>query len=127
MQLQLSGTGNYHLELAITIMHRVNQGRTRKLMHRSGLNLPLPSKTGQEHRTPYRTTKTHINPATSMQQQLQLSGTGNNHLDLAKKNQVASKSKQSSKHRSTGQTRTYRCRLEQARRIQHLREPSKAI
>ena len=85
MQLQLSGTGNYHLELAITIMHRVNQGRTQKLIHRSGLNLPLPSKTGQEHQTPYRTTKTHINPATSMQQQLQLSGTGNNHLDLAKK------------------------------------------
>ena len=67
--------------MAITNLHNVNQGKTRKLIHRSGQNLPLPSQTGQEHRTPYRTIKTHINPATSMQQQLQLSGTGNNHLD----------------------------------------------
>ena len=43
MQLQLTGTGNNHLELAITIMHHLNQGRTRKLIHRSGQNLPLPS------------------------------------------------------------------------------------
>ena len=85
MQLQLSGTGNYHLELAITIMHRANQGRTRKLIHGSGQNLPLTSRTDQKHPTSYRTIKSKINPATSMQQQLQLSGTGNNHLDLAKK------------------------------------------
>ena len=84
MQVQLSGTGNNHLELAITIMHHLNQGRTRKLIHRSGQNLPLPSKRGQKHPTPYRTIKTHINPATSSQMQLQLPGTCNNHLDLTK-------------------------------------------
>ena len=84
VQLILSGTDNNNQELAITIMHHVNQGRTRKLIYRSGQNLPLTSKTGQEHRTPYRTIENHINPATSMQQQLQLSGTGNSHLDLAK-------------------------------------------
>ena len=60
-----------------------------------------------------------------MQQQLQLSGAESNNLDLAY--QVASKSKQSSKHRSTGQTRTYHCHLEQARSIGNRREPSKAI
>ena len=43
MQLQLYGTGNNYLELAITIMHHLNQGRTRKLIQRSGQNLPLPS------------------------------------------------------------------------------------
>ena len=31
MQLQLSVTGNNYLELAITIMEHLNQGRTRKL------------------------------------------------------------------------------------------------
>ena len=31
MQLQLSGTGNNHLELAITIMQHLNQGRTAKI------------------------------------------------------------------------------------------------
>ena len=65
-------------------MHRVNQGRTRKKNQGSGQNLPLISRTGQKHRTSYRTIKTHINPATFMQQQQQLSRTGNNHLDLAK-------------------------------------------
>ena len=30
MQLQLSGTGNNHQELAITIMAHLNQGRTPK-------------------------------------------------------------------------------------------------
>ena len=43
MQLQLSGTDNNNQELAITIMLNVNQGRTRKLIHRSGQKLPLPS------------------------------------------------------------------------------------
>ena len=31
MQLQLSGTGNNHLELAITIMQHLKQGRTPKI------------------------------------------------------------------------------------------------
>ena len=31
MQLQLSGTCNNHLELAITILQHLNQGRTSKL------------------------------------------------------------------------------------------------
>ena len=31
MQLQLSGTGNNHLELAITIMQHLNKGRTPKI------------------------------------------------------------------------------------------------
>ena len=31
MQLQLSGTGNNHLELAITIMQHLNKGRTSKI------------------------------------------------------------------------------------------------
>ena len=84
MQLQLSGTGNKHQELAITIMQHLNKGRTRRLIQRSGQNLPLPSKRGQKHPTPYRTIKTHINPATSLQMQLQLPGTCNNHLDLTK-------------------------------------------
>ena len=83
MQLQLAGTGNYHLELAITIMHRVNQGRTQKLIHRSGLNLQLPSKTGKNHPIPYRTIKGHIYSDNTMEMQLQLSGTGNNYLELA--------------------------------------------
>ena len=83
MQLQLSGNDNYHLELAITIMHRVNQGRTRKLIHGSGQNLQLPSKTGKNHPIPYRTIESHIYSDNTMQMQLQLSGTGNNYLELA--------------------------------------------
>ena len=31
MQLKLSGTGNNHLGLAITIMEHLNQSRTRKI------------------------------------------------------------------------------------------------
>ena len=31
MQLKLTGTGNNHLELAITIMQKLNQGRTPKI------------------------------------------------------------------------------------------------
>ena len=31
MQLKLSGTGNNHLELAITIIQHLNQSRTRKI------------------------------------------------------------------------------------------------
>ena len=52
MQLQLSGTGNNHQELAITIMHHLNQGRTRELIHRSDQNLPLPSRAGTKQQTP---------------------------------------------------------------------------
>ena len=120
MQLQLSGTGNYHLELAITIMHRVNQGRTRKLIHGSGQNVQLPSKTGKNHPIPYRTIKSHIYPDNTMQMQLQLSRTSHNH-------HAASKSMQNSKNQSTGQTRTYHCRLEHARSIKHREKPSRAI
>ena len=31
MQLKLSGTGNNHLDLAITIIQHLNQSRTRKI------------------------------------------------------------------------------------------------
>ena len=52
-------------------------------MDRSSQNLPILSGTGQKQPTPYRTFKSHVEPATSIQQQLQLSSTGRNHLELA--------------------------------------------
>ena len=69
--------------MAITILQHLNQEELEKSVHRSGKNLPLPSRTGQTHQTPNRSIKIHINPATTMHKQLQLSGTGNNHFELA--------------------------------------------
>ena len=69
MQLQLSGTGNNLLELAIIIMQNLKQRRTQKLIHRSSQNTPLPPRTDQTHQTPKRTIKSHIKPATIIQRQ----------------------------------------------------------
>ena len=47
----------------------------------SGQNLPLPSKRCHQHQKPYRTIKSHITPATTMQKLLQLSSNGKIHLE----------------------------------------------
>ena len=57
----LSNTGHHNHAASKTIAELV------KLIHRLGQNLPLPSKTDQTHKTPNRTIKSHIKPATTMQ------------------------------------------------------------
>ena len=54
-------------------MQHLNQGRTRKSVHMLGQNDPLPSKTVQKDRVPYRTIKSYIKPITTWQKQLILS------------------------------------------------------
>ena len=61
MQLKLSGTGNNHLGLAITIMEHLNQSRTRKINPQIRLELTTTfqnrleaSNTLQNNQEPYK-------------------------------------------------------------------------
>ena len=67
MQLKLSGTGNNHLELAITIIQHLNQSRTRKINPNMRPTYHYRPEQTKKHHKFYRTTKSHINTATTMQ------------------------------------------------------------
>ena len=91
MQLKLSGSGNHHLELALSIMQHLRQSRTRKTNpqvepeHTSTVhNRPKASNTLQNHQEPYKTSHNHANIATTILKRQDLSTTGQNHLAASK-------------------------------------------
>ena len=72
-QLQLSGTGNNHFELATGIKQHLTIGITRHIIHGADQNLPLTSKTVQKHQTLNRNIRSYLQPATTMKKQPRLS------------------------------------------------------
>ena len=73
MQLKLSGTGNNHLGLAITIMEHLNQSRTRKINpqvkpeHTTTVqNRQKASNTLQNLQEPYKNCHNHAKVATTI-------------------------------------------------------------
>ena len=98
MQLQLSGTGNNHLELAITIMQHLNQGRTPKSNpqvrpeHTTTVkNRKEASNTIKNHQEPNRTCQNNAKAASTILKSEDLTKDGHNQL-------AASKSQQNSKN-----------------------------
>ena len=127
IQLKLSGTGNNHLGLAITIMEHLNQSRTRKNNpqvkpeHTTTVqNRQKASNTSQNLQEPYKNCNNHGKVATPILTWQDSSTTGHNQL-------AGSKSKQNSNNQLTDQTRTYQNPPEQTRSIKHLTVPSRAI
>ena len=91
MQLKLSGSGNHHLELALSIMQHLRQSRTRKTNpqvepeHTSTVhNRPKASNTLQNHQEPYKTFHNYANIAKTIQKWQDSSTTGQNHHAASK-------------------------------------------
>ena len=87
IQLKLSGTGNYHQGLAITIMEHLNQSRTRKINpqvkpeHTTTVqNRQKASNTSQNLQEPYKNCNNHAKVATRILTWQDSSTTGHNQL-----------------------------------------------
>ena len=94
MQLQLSGTGKNHRELAINIIQHLKQGRTRKTdpqvkpEHTTTIqNRPKASKSLQNHQEPYKYCHNHAKVATTILTLQDSSKTGHNQLAGSKSKQ----------------------------------------
>ena len=91
MQLKLSGSGNHHLELALTIIQHLKQGKTRKTdpqvktEHTTTIqNRPKASNTLQNHQEPYKNYNNHAKIATPILTWQESSGNGHNQLPGSK-------------------------------------------
>ena len=91
MQLKLSGSGNNHLEVAITIMQHLKQIRTRKTNpqvkpeHTTTIqNRPKASNTLQNLQEPYNNYNNHAKIATPILTWQESSGNGHNQLPGSK-------------------------------------------
>ena len=87
MQLKLSGSGNNHLKVAITIMEHLNQSRTRKINpqvkpeHTTTVqNRQKASNTSQNLQEPCKNCKNHAKVATPILTWQDSSTTGHNQL-----------------------------------------------
>ena len=67
MQLKLSGSGNHHLELALTIMWHLSKAELEELIQRRSQNIPLESRADQKHQTSTRKIRSYIKSCTNMQ------------------------------------------------------------
>ena len=87
MQLKLSGSGNNHLELALSIMQHLRQSRTRKINpqvkpeHTTTVqNRQKASNTSQNLQEPYKNYNNHAKVATPILTWQDSSKTGHNQL-----------------------------------------------